>query len=152
MDLLQYESSDSESVKIWDENYDSDPLEVLESLTSFEDALDEVPQNNSPENTANSELEDLEKLAEESEACQIESTSETPTSQIEEPMKISLETLSEAITCDEEGLVSFQPIEQQEENSPEQPLDSVAAIRDLVIETVDPILQTCTLLTHSFHR
>ncbi|KAJ0059221.1 hypothetical protein NL108_009581 [Boleophthalmus pectinirostris] len=49
MDLLKYESSDSESVKMWEENSDNDPLEVLESLTSFEDALDEVPQNDTPE-------------------------------------------------------------------------------------------------------
>ncbi|XP_072297872.1 protein Niban 1-like [Eucyclogobius newberryi] len=216
-DLLKYESSDSESVKIWDENYDSDPLEVLESLTSLEDALDEAPQNDSPENEANSKSEDFEKLPDDSDVCQFLPTAESPNSQVERPVKISLEMLSEAIMCDgtenltqqstdkavylkgsvmenwqcereeeinevggvdsnteraeseaekadeldiekidenldmpenaedvnnnntntEEGLVSSQPIAQQEENCTEQLLDSVAAIRDLVIEVTE---------------
>uniref|UniRef100_A0A8C6SJM5 Niban 1/2/3 domain-containing protein n=1 Tax=Neogobius melanostomus TaxID=47308 RepID=A0A8C6SJM5_9GOBI len=99
MDLLQYESSDSESVKIWEEISDSDPLEVLESLTSLEDALEDVPQNSSPEMTTNPVVQELEKLPEDSNICQSIASSESPTSQ-EYPMKISLETLSEAIVCD----------------------------------------------------
>ncbi|XP_033839009.1 protein Niban 1-like isoform X2 [Periophthalmus magnuspinnatus] len=227
MDLLRYESSDSESVKIWEENSDSDPLEVLESLTSLDDQ-DEVLKNNLPEIKTNSELEDLEKLPDDSDGSPSLRTMESPNSQEELPMKMSLETLSEAIVCDateklqqqstdkavyikgslmenwksekeekinndhsppvdsameskteqevnegvdapdmdknyenldkeempedvnnntntEEGLVSSQPIEMQEENCAAQPVDSVAAIRDLVIEVteVEMMLSPC---------
>lgn len=110
MDLLQYESSDSESVKIWEEISDSDPLEVLESLTSFEDAPEDVPQSSSPEVTTNTiaEVQDLEKLPEDSSVCQSMTFSTLPTSQEEYPKKISLETLSEAIVCDDKENVTYQ--------------------------------------------
>lgn len=100
IDLLGYESSDSEPLEICDAQSDSDPLEVLESLTNLEDVPDECVQSSPPETPATSDLTSLESLPKESPVVEPLPPSQPPTPQTENPIKISLETLTEAIVCD----------------------------------------------------